>query len=242
MLDRFGGDHPAVIQSAAERRPIDCYHVDARLSRGMTDIGRARLGKVLLAAKYSFEAIWCRLRYGVRNFYYVPAPGQRVPLYRDWIVMAICRPFFRKIIFHTHAVGLGFWLAEKARPWERYLSRRLLGRADLNIVLSDYYRADVLKLAPRRVEVIPIGIPDGCPDFDKQVLPRRLARITARRRLLNGQQPTTLEQDGAGETPQIFRVLYVALCFREKGLFDALEAVAQFYRKLRAEKSPVHVR
>ena len=74
------------------------------------------------------------MRYGVRNFYYVPAPGQRVPLYRDWIVMAICRPSFRKRILHIHALGLGSWLDEKARPWERFISRRLLGNADLNLL------------------------------------------------------------------------------------------------------------
>jgi len=48
--------------------------------------------------------------------------------------MAICRPSFRKRILHIHALGLGSWLDEKARPWERFISRRLLGNADLNLL------------------------------------------------------------------------------------------------------------
>ena len=147
MIDSFGGDHRKHVRPphppASPDNSIECYHVDARLSKSIDDIGRPRKGKILLLLKYCFEAVWCRLRYGVRNFYYVPAPGQRVPLYRDWFVMAICRPFFRKRILHIHAVGLGSWLDEEARPGERFISRRLLGNADLNIALSEYYREEV---------------------------------------------------------------------------------------------------
>ena len=35
------------------------------------------------------------------------APGKRAALYRDWVVMVLCRPFFRQVIHHWHAVGLG---------------------------------------------------------------------------------------------------------------------------------------
>jgi glycosyltransferase involved in cell wall biosynthesis len=246
MIHAFGGDHRRGAGSAApdtaKNQAIDCYHVDARLSRGIDDIGQARWGKIFSVLKYSLEAVWCRFRYGVRNLYYVPAPGQRVPLYRDWIVMAICRPFFRKIIFHTHAVGVGAWLDEKARPWERAVSRRLLGRADLNIVLSEYYRADVMKLSPRRIEVVPIGIPDPCPDFKDTVLPRRLARITVRRKLVAKEKVSEEEWARAGEAPREFRVLYVSMCLREKGLFDVVEAVARLQQKLRSEESPLQLR
>ena len=41
----------------------------------------------------------------LKIFYYVPAPGKRVALYRDWLVMFICRPFFSGVILHWHAVA-----------------------------------------------------------------------------------------------------------------------------------------
>jgi glycosyltransferase involved in cell wall biosynthesis len=245
MLNAYGGD----FRNGASRRAsnqgkqdgVECYHVDARLSSSLDDIGRARKGKVFRILKYSLEAVWCRLRYNIESLYYVPAPGNRVPLYRDWIVMTICRPFFRKIIFHTHAVGLGSWLEKEARPWERFITRRLLGGVDLNICLSEYYRPEVMKLTPKRVEVVPIGIPDPCPDFESRVFPQRLARVEHRRELLgegrSNESAVSAEKDG-----EVFRVLFVGMCHREKGLFDVLEAVALFHQKLLKEKSPIRVR
>src|SRR5688500_13593279 len=78
---------------------IQVYHVDARLSKDIADIGSVRGGKLPLLAKYCLRAIWLRFRFGINNFYYGPANANRAPLYRDWLVMALCRPFFKNIIF-----------------------------------------------------------------------------------------------------------------------------------------------
>src|SRR5205814_783047 len=111
MLDGFGGDRrkrkPARLPSP---HGIECYHVDVRLSKRLEDIGDLRLGKFFLLLIYCMQAIWCRFRYGVENFYYVPAPGKTSALFRDWLVMLLCRPFFTRVILHWHAAGLAKWL------------------------------------------------------------------------------------------------------------------------------------
>ena len=89
---------------------IECYHVNARFSRGLSDIGEFQGAKIFLILWFCLQAIWLRFRYGVDNFYYVPAPGKRIALYRDWLIMFICRPFFKNIILHWHAAGLAKWL------------------------------------------------------------------------------------------------------------------------------------
>ncbi|HTL17882.1 MAG TPA: hypothetical protein VL793_11640, partial [Patescibacteria group bacterium] len=84
MLAGFGGDrrkHNGRIESngsAAEGRyyGIECYHVNARLSKKLEDIGDLRIGKFLLLLSYCLQAIWCRYRYGVTTMYYIPAPGK----------------------------------------------------------------------------------------------------------------------------------------------------------------------
>lgn len=256
MLDGLGGDcrrqrpsqgesaSPAAIRNppSAIRNPIECFHVNAQLSSGMEDIGEMRFGKILLLLRYCAEAIWCRYRYGIQHFYYVPAPGKRAALYRDWIVMLICRPFFEHVIYHWHAVGLGDWLAREGTRVERWISHLLLRRPSLSIALAIPSMRDALWVLTNRVEVIPNGIPDPCPDFDKTVLPYRQARVEARRELLapeqkselgmvndeselesvDSQNDSKLHLEGAG----IFKVLYLAHCTREKGLFDTLEGVA----------------
>ncbi len=96
--------------AVANLHGIECYHVNARVSKELEDIGDFRLGKLFLLFGYCVQAIWCRFRYGVRTLYYIPAPGKHSALYRDWLVMFLCRPFYPRVILHWHAAGLAVWL------------------------------------------------------------------------------------------------------------------------------------
>ena len=237
MLDRLGGD-ARLRPSTFDLRPsteIACYHVNCRYSDDLEDIGSFRVEKGWLVLRYCFEAVWCRFRHGVRAFYYVPAPGKRAALYRDWIVMLLCRPFFRDFIHHWHAVGLGDWLRREGTWFERRVTHWLLGEPALGIALAIPSMRDALWFRTTRVELVPNGIPDPCPDFDSTVLPRRQARVAARRTLLAGDAVT--EADAA-----IFRVLYLAHCTREKGIFDTLDGVALANAQLAAARSPLRLR
>src|SRR5271166_4035118 len=113
MLNGFGGDHRrrgAPTSEPSSPYGITCYHVNAQVSKELEDIGDFRLGKLFLLIGYCIQAVWCRWRYGVTTLYYIPAPGKPSALYRDWLVMFLCRPFFKRIILHWHAAGLAKWL------------------------------------------------------------------------------------------------------------------------------------
>ncbi|MGB8353867.1 MAG: glycosyltransferase family 4 protein [Chthoniobacteraceae bacterium] len=210
-------------EAGAAETPIECYHINCRYSEEMEDIGELQLGKIWLLLRYCFQAVWYRFRHGVKYFYYVPAPGKRVAIYRDWIIMLLCRPFFKEIIFHWHAVGLGDWLDREGFWFEKFLTRHLLRHPDLSIVLAISNMRDALWFETRRLEIVPNGIPDPCPDFEQNLLPCRLARTSARRKSLEpGTSLTSGDQVGAN----VFKILYLAHCTRTKGLFDTLEAAA----------------
>src|SRR5262245_48117198 len=83
MLQGFGGDHrkplhkrqpPAQApgephaRTPADDYGIDLYHVDARLSKRLEEIGDLRVGKFVLLLGYCLQAIWCRFRYGIETF------------------------------------------------------------------------------------------------------------------------------------------------------------------------------
>jgi len=218
---------------------IECYHVNARLSQRLEDIGDLRIGKFLLLLGYCLEAIWCRFRYGVRTLYYIPAPGKRSALWRDWVVMFICRRFFKRTILHWHAAGLAKWLEMVEGMRARTITYHLMKSVDLSVVLSRFNRADAEKIFSRQIKVISNGITDPCPRFAREIQPRRKARFAARAKLLAGQTPGPDDLKDTGGDPHLVKVLYLAHCTREKGLFDTIAAILRINEKLAASNSPV---
>ncbi len=122
MLDRLSG-----ADADGEGGRLVVRHVNCQFSDEVADIGRFQWRKLGLLVRYCWEAIRWRLREGRMVFYYVPAPGVRAAVYRDWLVMGLCRPFFGQRVFHWHGVGLGEWLEAEGRGWERWVTRWLLG-------------------------------------------------------------------------------------------------------------------
>jgi glycosyltransferase involved in cell wall biosynthesis len=254
MLAGFGGDQRKPMRAAendsgkngpaadGHKYGIECYHVNARLSKKLEDIGDLRIGKFVLLLGYCLQAVWCRFRYGVTTMYYIPAPGKPSALYRDWMVMLICRRFFKRVVLHWHAAGLANWLETVVQMRTRSWTYRFMKQVDLSIVLSQYNRADAEKIYSRQIRVVSNGIPDPCPEFDRQVLARRRARFAARRKLLSGQALTEEDIQHTGGNPNVVRVLYLAHCTREKGLFDTVSGVALARQRLAERKFPISLR
>jgi glycosyltransferase involved in cell wall biosynthesis len=221
MLDglrELGGSNPTC--------RLQLFHVNTKLSSNLEAIGEFQWSKLVLLLKYCAQAYFCRFAHGADTLYYVPAPGLRAALYRDWIVMFFCRPIFKKVILHWHAVGLGEWLETTARPWEKRVSLWLLGNVDLSIVLSDFGRIDAIRFSPRRIEVVPNGIPDPCPDFEESILPDRRRRLRER-------------SEGRATD---FTILFFGACTAAKGLFATLDAVAMLNQRLSRRSSLIAAR
>lgn len=176
------------------RHGIEVQHVNLSLSRDTADVGRWRIGKITKTLDAAVRAVFARFRHDCDTLYYVPAPPKRGALYRDWAILFLCRPFFRRTVLHWHAAGLAEWLESRGTFAERLVSRVLLGRVDLAIVLADGLRTDGEKLRARRIAVVPNGIID----------PGRAPPVDA--------------------TSAAFRVLFLGLCSEAKGVFAAVTA------------------
>lgn len=247
MLNGLGGDRRmrkknSTSAHSGDVHGIECYHVNTRLSKRLEEIGSFQPMKLLRLVMYCIEAIWCRFRYGIETFYYIPAPGKSSALYRDWMVLLLCRPFFKRFILHWHAAGLGKWLETSVQMRARSLTYHFAKEADLSIVLSRYNMADAEKLLPKRTRVVSNGIPDPCPDFRQHTLPRRLARFSAREKLLGGRTLSATDLHNTGGDPQTVKILFLAHCMEEKGLFDAMRAVVLANRTLEEENSAVRMK
>ncbi|HWN94135.1 MAG TPA: glycosyltransferase family 4 protein, partial [Methylomirabilota bacterium] len=220
--------------SSSASPDLQVFHVNARLSDEIEQIGHPHVWKLFRALRYVLQAVWLRFREGVTAMLYVPAPGLRVALYRDWLVVGLCRCFFPNLIYYWQAAGLADWLQTQAAPWERRISNRLLRSPALSIVLSEYNRADAEWALSRRIAVIPNGVADPCPDYAVRLEPIRKLRADTIRKAMRGEMPTN--------APPTFRALFIGLCCREKGLFDAMEAMVLLNRSLAAKGLPLRAR
>ena len=182
---------------------FEVHHVDARLSDDMADIGSFRPGKFFRLLRCVCKTLSIRLKHGTMPFYYVPAPVKKSAILRDWLVLALCRPFFPKLILHWHACGLGEWTQNGGGFWRKWTQIFLRGAA-LSIVTTENNRKDAESLDSRRIVVVSNGTPDPCSDF-----------------------ATTLEIERPERRKSLTqRCLFLAHCTESKGLFDALEAFA----------------
>jgi glycosyltransferase involved in cell wall biosynthesis len=190
-----------LVRALSSDRNFELKHINLELSRNSADIGRWRLGKIYTTIGTGLKGLWVLLTTGSCWLYYVPAPAKRSALYRDWIILLLCRPWARGLILHWHAVGLGAWLQTKATSAERWMTQRLLGRAALAIVLAENLRADAEVLRPRLCRVVAGGVPDPAPEW---VRPERKGSV--------------------------LEILFVGLGCVEKGLFATIDGAGRAHR------------
>jgi len=244
-----------LLEGLREHSEFEVFHVNARVSNDMEDIGGFRWEKLQRLLGFCWKAIQIRFRHGPMDWYYVPAPAKKSAILRDWVVMLLVRPWFHRTIFHWHAFGLGHWVMgtteypegraevlktgsrkqlEDNKKYEeelergaplfppvlfgklegvaRWLTRRLFDKADLSIVLTNYNRQDAAFLRPKKIVVVPNGIPDPCPDFTETVLPQKQARAAA-------------------GLPLPLRLLFLGHCMESKGLLTAVQILAEYRAK-----------
>jgi len=190
------------------------YHVDARFSDGIADVGGLRPGKLFRLVRFCAQAAAYRIFRGATSLYYIPAPAKKSALLRDIVAMILLRPFFNRLILHWHAVGLGAW-AQNGGLLQNLLLK-LLNGADPAIVISPGNVGDARVFQPRSVVVLPNGIPDPCPSFAQELDRRRARSSRVQAWIVGSSRP--------GPEDRI-EVLYLGHCTRSKGLFEAMEGV-----------------
>src|SRR5262245_5678357 len=117
-----------VLVNGLPTRGIAVHHVNLRLSADIADIGRWRWGKIFATLGFAWQTIRARFAHHCDTLYYVPAPpAKRGALYRDWVLMFLCRPFFSRCVLHWHAAGLADWLKAEGHLAERFFTRWFLG-------------------------------------------------------------------------------------------------------------------
>ena len=200
---------------------FEVYHVNARFSHSLEDIGENSLGKLFLTTKYLAQAIRTRIRTRQPILYYVPGPVKWSSVLRDWVLLTVLRCFYSRVVFHWHAIGHGEWargsdrLALEGPRWvdrlARRISARVLDEPLASITVLDSSSKDALAVHSLQNLVIFNGIEDPCPRFEEDLAPLRLAQ----------------QLEIATADHPCFRILFLSHGTEEKGTLDALECMRE---------------
>jgi glycosyltransferase involved in cell wall biosynthesis len=198
---------------------FEVHHINARFSETLEEVGEGSLGKLWLTFRYLIQAIRVRTRLHDPLLMYVPGPAEWAPILRDWILLAVLRMVYRRVVFHWHAIGQGEWAHDSDRlrlvgpTWldrfARAISRLVLNRPYASISVSEHPCKDSHACGSIYHLCVPNGIADPCPAYEQDIKPALVAA----------------DDNQASSTRPCFRILFLSHGTIEKGLLDAVEAL-----------------
>ena len=228
------------------RAPYDrvkLYHVRMAFSDSIGEVGRFRLRKILHLASVVAQIIYHRVVHGARVLYYPPAGPNRVPLYRDLVILLSTRWMFRRTIFHFHAGGISELYPQLSRTMQ-WLFRKALFHADAGIRVSRGSPPDAVALAAKQEFIVPNGIEDEWPKIEAYRMNRvgeadtadAVFASAASSRIASGSQSISESAFSGGASvaeceANPLRILFVGILRESKGLLVLIEAGSQLAKR-----------
>ncbi|MCF0062721.1 glycosyltransferase family 4 protein [Dyadobacter chenwenxiniae] len=193
----YGGQSIMIgkIVSFLDKSDFDYKLIRMNFSEEMDQTGKWGLMKIFKLFKILFSIIYTLLSYKPDYVYYPPSGFERVPIYRDIILLFFVRLLRFKVIFHFHAGGLTN-IYESLSPFFKKTFEFVFFYPDYSICMSESGTADPLFLKCKDITIIPYGVDDLriAGDIQKQ------------------------NQDR-------FSVLFVGVCRETKGILDYLDVI-----------------
>lgn len=202
---------------------VRLYHVRMAFSDSIEEVGRFRIGKLFHLLGVIARIVYHRAAHGAKVLYYPPAGPNRVPLYRDVIILLSTRWMFRRTVLHFHAGGISQLYPRLSRPMQ-WLVRRALFSADAGVRISHGSPPDAEVLQARREYVVPNGIEDEGVRVAEQKFERSQPAIAV---LGSNGNRTHLVTDSASTAvceAEPLRVLFMGILRESKGLMVLIDA------------------
>lgn len=191
---------------------LQLIHLRMGFSSHMNEVGRVRLSKIVHMFAIIARIFYHRVADGVRILYYPPAGPDRVPMYRDIVILISTRWLFDQTVFHFRAGGISE-LYDQLPAWQRWFYRKAYFGADAAIRLSELNPEDGKRLRAKREYVIPNGLDDPFPGL------------------------VVSTTDAAKISAEPIRILFVGILRESKGVMVLIEACG----KLAARGVRVHL-
>lgn len=165
MLERL-------VNASMER--VDKRHVRMAFSKNMDEVGRAGVGKVIHLLQVIWNVVTQRFLHRSQVLYYPPAGPNRIPMWRDIVILICTRWLFQKTVFHMQASGISE-LYPSLGNVGRWFFRRAYFEPDCVIRLSEHTSNDAQSLRAKREFIIPNCADDELANY-ADIQQQRLAR------------------------------------------------------------------
>ena len=202
----------------AQYERVRLYHVRMAFSDSIDDVGRFRLRKLFHLLGVVLRIAYHRVVHGTKVLYYPPAGPNRVPMYRDLVILLSTRWMFRRTILHFHAGGISELYPQLSRPIQ-WLFRRALFGADAAVRISHGSPPDAIALEAKREFVVPYGIEDAPVRFEN--------RRSVHRSIVNRSNVASPSGSVAVCEAAPLRIFFMGILRESKGLMTLIEACGQ---------------
>jgi len=143
---------------------LEWFHVRMEFSSDMDEVGKFKIKKLWVLLKLIAKIYVFKLIHNVDVMYYPPAGPQKIPVYRDIIVLTATRWLFKKVVFHFHAAGVSE-IHGTLSGFMRKLYQKAYFYPDVAIRLSEHNPEDGRFFMARKEYLIPCGIEDQGKDY-----------------------------------------------------------------------------
>ncbi|MBK7896474.1 MAG: glycosyltransferase family 4 protein [Anaerolineaceae bacterium] len=157
-------------------KQIKIVHINMAFSNSIEEIGRFHLSKIRHLVKVIVQIWQARLRFKPDILYYPPSGPNRIPIYRDILILLATRWLFPKIVFHFHAGGISQLYPNLPKPI-RLLFRLAYMNANAGIRLADKNPPDSTVLGLKRDFIVPYGIDDAFVRYGTEHFPNNYTQI-----------------------------------------------------------------
>lgn len=191
----------------AEFKSIQIIHVRLSFSESFREVGKASWKKIAHVFAVATRIWKHRLKHKHLILYYMPAGPNKVPVFRDLLLLSLVRPFFPKTIYHFRAAGISEYLEGRSTSFRRFC-KFVYGNPHKAIQLSSLNPKDAVFFSAKKIFYIPNGIEDS-----------------AFRHLKAKSLNTTDEQN------PLIKILFVGILREDKGFSWLLDALHLLLKK-----------
>ena len=142
-------------------------------SRSIEEVGNFGIRKIIKAISVILRVLKIRLFGQIDILFYPPSGPNKIPFYRDFLLLFFIRRLARKIIFQFHAGGFDL-LLNKLNSSEKFLALKVYKMPEATIVLSSNQKSEIEWIKSKEIYIVPNGIEDH---YSNSSLTRRTLKI-----------------------------------------------------------------